>query len=121
MAVLLIIAEAKSKEHVVNLNGNILEFPNYNDSSIVEQAIRQAKWATTWLSNATGEPITVSPVVTIPGWYVKAISKPLVPVLATKSLSSQVPKLIGQRLSPEQISRIVHQVKQKTLRADNFI
>ena len=114
-------AEAKSKEHVVNLNGKILEFPNYSDTNIIEQAVRQAKWATTWLSNATGEPITVSPVITIPGWYVKAISKPIVPVLATKSLSSQVPKLIGQRLSPEQISRIAHQVKQKTLRADNFI
>ncbi|WP_340678390.1 nuclease-related domain-containing protein [Paraglaciecola sp.] len=114
-------AEAKSKEHVVNVNGKILEFPNYTDTSIVEQALRQAKWATTWLSNAAGEPITVSPVITIPGWYVKAISKPLVPVLATKSLSSQVPKLIGQRLSPEQILRIAHQVKQKTLRNDNFI
>jgi hypothetical protein len=114
-------AAEKSLEHVVNVKGGILEFPNYTDTSIVEQAIRQAKWATNWLSEATGESITVSPVVTIPGWFVKAVSKPLIPVVATKNLSSQVPKLIGQRLSPEQIKRIAHQVKQKTLRSDDLI
>jgi hypothetical protein len=114
-------AEAKSREHVVSVNGKILEFPNYTDTSIIEQAVRQAKWATTWLSNATGEQIAVSPVVTIPGWYVKTNAKPLIPVIATKSLSTQVPKLIGQRISPEQILRIAHQVKQKTLRENNQI
>jgi hypothetical protein len=114
-------ADAKSKEHIVNVNGKVLEFPNYSDVSIVEQAIRQATWATNWLSNATGEQITVSPVVTIPGWYIKAITKPFVPVIATKTLSSQVPRLVGQRLSSEQISRIVYQVKQKALRADDLI
>lgn len=114
-------AAEKSQEYVVNVKGKILEFPNYTDTSIVEQAIRQAKWATTWLSEATGEKIVVCPVVTIPGWYVKNVSKPLIPVLATKILSSQVPKLNGQRLSPEQIKRVTHQVKQKTLRSDNLI
>tara|TARA_R110002153_G_scaffold269724_2_gene435566 strand:+ start:326 stop:1171 length:846 start_codon:yes stop_codon:yes gene_type:complete len=114
-------AAEKSQEYVVNVKGKILEFPNYTDTSIIEQAIRQAKWATTWLSEATGEKIVVCPVVTIPGWFVKTISKPLIPVVATKILSSQVPKLIGQRLTPEQIKRITHQVKQKTLRADNLI
>lgn len=114
-------AEAKSQEHVVNVKGKILEFPNYTDTNIVEQAIRQAKWATTWLSEATGERIVACPVVTIPGWFIKTVSKPLIPVVATKILSSQMPKLIGQRLSPEQIKRVTHQVKQKTLRSDNLI
>jgi hypothetical protein len=114
-------AEAKSKEHVVTVNGNVLEFPNYKDTSIVEQAIRQAKWATNWLSDATGERVTVSPVVTIPGWYVKRTSQHDVPVLASKVLNTQVPKLPGQRLSPEQITRIAHQIKQKALRTDNVI
>jgi hypothetical protein len=53
-------AEAKSKEHVVNVKGKILEFPNYTDTSIIEQAIRQANWATTWLGEATGEKIVVA-------------------------------------------------------------
>ena len=114
-------AAEKSQGHVVNVKGNILEFPNYTDTSIVEQAIRQAKWATTWLSEATGEKVTVCPVVSIPGWFVKTVSKSVVPVVATKTLSSQIPKLYGQQLSPEQIKRITHQVKQKTLRADDLI
>lgn len=114
-------AAEKSQEHVVNVKGNILEFPNYTDTSIVEQATRQAKWATNWLSEATGEQIIVRPVVTIPGWFIKIISKPLIPVVATKTLSSQVPKLSGQRLTSEQIKRITHQVKQKTLRAGDLI
>ncbi|MEP1447431.1 MAG: hypothetical protein ABJK37_15110 [Paraglaciecola sp.] len=105
----------------MNVKGKILEFPNYTDTSIIEQAIRQAKWATTWLSEATGERIVVCPAVTIPGWFVKTVSKPLIPVVATKILSTQVPKLIGQRLSLEQIKRVAHQVKQKTLRSDNLI
>ncbi len=105
----------------MNVKGKILEFPNFTDTSIIEQATRQAKWAGTWLSEATGEQIVVCPVVTIPGWFVKIISKPLIPVVATKTLSSQVPKLIGQRLSPEQIKRVTHQVKQKTLRSNNLI
>ena len=80
----------KSQEHVVKVKGKILEFPNYTDSSIVEQAIRQANWATIWLGEATGEKILVCPVITIPGWFIKTVSKPLVPVVATKILSSQV-------------------------------
>jgi hypothetical protein len=114
-------AEAKKKEHVVNVNGKVLEFPNYKDTSIIEQATRQAKWATNWLSDATGEKITVCPVVAIPGWYVNRISPHEVPVLATKALSAHVPKLLGQQLNPEQIARVAHQVKQKTLRTDNLI
>lgn len=114
-------AAAKSQEHVVTVKGNILEFPNYADTSIIEQATRQAKWATKWLTDSTGEKITVCPVVTIPGWFVKIDLKPLIPVVATKILSSQMPKLIGQRLSPEQIKRISYQVKQKTLRSNNLI
>lgn len=114
-------AVAKSQEHIVNVKGNILEFPNYTDTSIIEQATRQAKWATNWLSEATGEQITVRPVVTIPGWFIKTVSKSLIPVIATKVLSSQIPKLYGQQLSLEQIRRITHQVKQKTLRADDLI
>ncbi len=114
-------AEEKSQEHVVNVKGKILEFPNFTDTSIIEQATRQAKWAGTWLSEATGEQIVVSPVVTIPGWFVKIISKPIVPVIATKILRKQIPKLQGQQLSFEQIKRITHQVKQKTLRVDDVI
>jgi hypothetical protein len=113
--------EGKSQEYVVNVKGKILEFPNYTDISIIEQAIRQAKWATTWLSEATGEKIAVCPVVTIPGWFIKTASKPVIPVVATKTLGSQIPKLLGQQLSPEQIKRITHQVKQKTLRSDYLI
>ena len=114
-------AASKSKEHKVLVKGNVLEFPTYTDTSIVEQASRQAKWASKWLSDATGEPITVSPVVTIPGWFVELVSKPVVPVVSTKILGKYVPKLNGQTLSPEQISRIVYQVNQKTLRNDNLI
>lgn len=114
-------AASKSKEYRVLVRGNVLEFPTYTDTSIVEQAIRQAKWASKWLSDATEEPITVSPVVTIPGWYVERVTKPTVPVVSTKTLGKYVPKLLGQALSPEQISRIVYQVNQKTLRNDNLI
>ncbi|MEP1382247.1 MAG: nuclease-related domain-containing protein [Paraglaciecola sp.] len=111
----------KSQEHVVNVKGKILEFPNYTDTNIIEQATRQAKWATNWLTEATGEKIAVCPVVTIPGWFVKIITKPILPVIATKTLSHQIPKLYGQQLCQEQIKRITHQVKQKTLRTDNLI
>lgn len=114
-------AASKSKEYRVLVKGNELEFPTYTDTSIVEQAIRQAKWASKWLSDATGEKITVSPIVTIPGWFVELITKPAVPVVSTKILGKYVPKLLGQALSPDQISRIVYQVNQRTLRNDNII
>ncbi|MFT2092420.1 nuclease-related domain-containing protein [Paraglaciecola sp. 2405UD69-4] len=114
-------AKEKSQEHIVNVKGKILEFPNFTDTSIIEQATRQAKWAGTWLSEATGEQILVCPVVTIPGWFIKIISKPIVPVIATKILSKQIPKLYGQPLSLEQIKRVAHQVKQKTLRINDLI
>lgn len=55
----------------VTFDGTKLIFPSWTEDRPVIQATAQAKWLSEWLSSATGQPVTVSPVLAIPGWFVK--------------------------------------------------
>ena len=61
----------KTKEARAEYNGKEIIFPGFVDRSYLDQARRQAKWLAKWLKSATGEPVSVFPVVSLPGWYVE--------------------------------------------------
>jgi nuclease-like protein len=61
--------------HEVIYDGEALQFPNGRDSEPIEQAKRNAKWLSNFLTKKTGEPVEVFPLVVFPGWFVKTIAK----------------------------------------------
>lgn len=96
----------------VIFNGEYLRFPHWREKNPVLQARRQAVWLQKWLTSAVGQAVKVRPALALAGWYVERTKPGDVLVYNGKSpvfLSN--PNITGDRLSPEMIQRIVHQVE----------
>ena len=98
----------------VTYNGRLLLFPQGVDLKTIEQAKHQAAWLTNWIGSAVGEKVAVRPVVALPGWYVKRTSPNGMPVVNPKQFPSLFKHISPRFLSPELISRIIHQLEQKS-------
>ena len=95
-------------------NGKTIDFPNYSDTSTLQQAVTQANWLQKWLAKAVGEPVKVQPLVALPGWYVERTSGKGIPVLnPKKGVSSYLKNRKSKVISESMITRIVHQLDQK--------
>ncbi|MEO8388940.1 MAG: nuclease-related domain-containing protein [Polaromonas sp.] len=95
----------------VMCEGTTLSFPDWKDSSTVEQAQRQAKWLSSELTKAVGEPVRVLGVVALPGWFVVQNGRYEVKVLNPKNFRY----LLDARdtpLSPVLMTRVAYQVEQ---------
>ncbi|MCT8858505.1 NERD domain-containing protein [Shewanella xiamenensis] len=92
-----------------------LNFPSWTETKPIEQAERQAKWVSQWLTKATGSPVTATPALVFPGWYVTSQSKPPFPILNHKQLVGTIPKLKIQDLTQQQVDTIIYQVAQRCL------
>ena len=55
----------------LQFDGEKLLFPGWVETKPVDQAIRQAKWLQKWIENSTGDSHYVTPVLAIPGWFIK--------------------------------------------------
>ena len=100
-----------NRKYEINCDGESLEPPH--DKSL-EQAKRNAKSLSGFLSDATGEKIWVTPILTFPGWFVVQRGKPnpYWAVLNHKQIRGYV---IGRptKLTPQRIQQIAHQLDQK--------
>ncbi len=95
-------------------NGKEIIFPDCHDKSYLDQARRQAKWLSKWLTNATGEPVNVSPVVSIPGWFIEQTGKPEgVYVVNSRLLKSVIRSRTNPSINPRKIQQITHQLEGK--------
>jgi hypothetical protein len=56
---------------VVKQEGSVLQFPKFRDSKSVKQAHDQAKWLSKFLTKRVGKEVFATPVIAIPGWFVK--------------------------------------------------
>ncbi len=102
-------AEAK-----VVFDGRVLALPDWSSSKPIDQAARQAKWLSNWLTSATGESVRVAPVLALPGWYVERKGRGEVFVFSGKELRGHLLKVRHpQPLRPEQMRRVRHQVEQR--------
>ncbi|MGI1944888.1 nuclease-related domain-containing protein [Shewanella glacialipiscicola] len=104
-----------SKGYQVFYKDGRLNFPSWTETKPIEQAERQAKWVSQWLTKATGTPVTSTPVLVFPGWYVTSQSKPPFPILNHKQLVGTIPTLRNQALSQQQVDAIVYQVAQQCM------
>lgn len=101
------------KDHVVFYDGNSLEYPHCWDSHGLQQAKQQADRLRVFLGKAVAEPVKVTPILTLPGWFITNRSKPEMAVVTPKGIRAVVLNGGSQTLSAQQIKRIVHQIEQK--------
>lgn len=103
----------KGKTPQVEYDGKALKFPSWTETESIAQAERQAKWLRRWLQKAIAEPVSVRPVLAIPGWYVNRTARGGVNVYSGKELSTLVKKGGFDSISEDKMQRIVHQVEQR--------
>jgi hypothetical protein len=96
--------------HRVEYKDGQLRFPGWTEREPLEQAKRNAQWLKRWLSSAVGVPIGVNPVLTLPGWYVVARSRPEVMILNGINCGSFFAKVREEPLNDQLVRQIVHQL-----------
>lgn len=105
--------DGKADARVI-IEGDVLHFPHWKERQPVQQARRQAKWLSGWLTRAVGEQVPVTPVLTLPGWYTE-IKQPT----DVKIFYGRKPEKLfaiphsKPPLSDVMIKRIVHQIDAK--------
>jgi hypothetical protein len=97
----------------VIFDGASLAFPGWTTREPIEQAERQAQWLSKWISSATGEAITASPVVALPGWFVERKRLGSVRVYSGRELARLLVAAEATPLSPDTVQRVAHQVEQR--------
>lgn len=98
----------------VVFDGEALRFPEWSGSGALQQAERQARWLSEWLTGATGERVQVTPVLALPGWFVERRGRGPVLVLSGGEIRHHLLRARdARRLSDEQMQRVVHQVEQR--------
>jgi hypothetical protein len=97
----------------VEFDGRTLKFPTRTTAKPLEQAARQAQWLSKWLTSATGEPVGVTPVLALPGWFVDRKGRGAVRVFSGRELAGLLKARGSQSLSSDQMQRVVHQVEQR--------
>jgi hypothetical protein len=100
----------RKADALVEYNGKLLKFPTWNDAKPLEQATRQAEWLASYLTKAVGERVKVSPIVALPGWYVKKTVPEGIPVINPKNFSYI---LKGNKISAKLIQQVAYQLEQK--------
>lgn len=67
----------KGKESAAaRYDGEAIQFPTGKDTLAIQQAAAVSREISATLSGKLGEPVSVSPVVSLPGWFVTTICKP---------------------------------------------
>ena len=100
-------------EWKVEYNGEMLVFPSHREVKPLEQAERQAKWLREWLSAAVGEPVPVTPVLALPGWYINRTRAGGVAVFNAAHPAAFFRRLGNAELSDKLQQQIAHQLEQR--------
>ncbi|MCE9685498.1 NERD domain-containing protein [Shewanella sp. AS16] len=103
------------KGYQVTFKDGRLHFPSWTETKPIEQATRQALWVSQWLTKATGQAITSTPILVFPGWFITSQTKPPFPIVSHKYLVGTIPSLRNQTLSQQQVDAIVYQVAQRCM------
>jgi len=104
--------QAGEQDHKAEFDGTKIQFPSGYDAKAPEQARQNARWLATMLSKATGKPVTVQPIVALPGWWVTLKANSDVKVLSGKQIPGFIAKEPAQ-LSGQVIQQISYQLEQR--------
>ena len=101
------------RDHEATFDGNRIEFASGDyDAQAAGQARDNARWLEKELSKATGERVTVQPIVALPGWWVTLKANSDVKVLSGKQVAGYVAKEPVQ-LSEKRIHQISYQLERR--------
>jgi hypothetical protein len=107
------IDETGKKEYHIEFDGDCLCWPWGTDTDGLDQAARNARTLSQWLSGAVGESVLVTAILTLPGWMVERKAAPKgVHVLNPKEIVKLVDRQT-QNLNENLIKRICYQLEQK--------
>ena len=95
----------------VTYNGHVLFFPKWADEETVPHTVNQTDLFSSWLGDATGEPISARAIVAIPGWLVKRTTSEGVSVVNPDQFPSLFEHIKARPLTAGQIERIVEQIQ----------
>lgn len=99
------------KKEKIFYDGKALKFPGWSEKKPLEQARRNAKWLSEWLSEVVHENVPVSPVLAIPGWYVEREITDDIFIFNGKKPQNLLKRTSS--LSETLIERISYQLEQK--------
>jgi hypothetical protein len=99
-------------DHEAVFDGSRIRFPNYRDTKTIVQAERNAQWLAAMLSKATGEKVTVTPLVALPGWFVTLKANSEVKILSGKQVAGFI-KSESRTLSDKIVQQIAFQLEQR--------
>ncbi len=95
-------------------DGKALVLPDRSGTKAIGQTERQAKWLAKWLHSSTGQPVRVTPVLALPGWWVDRKGRGEVLVFSGGELRGSLLKACSaEPLAPDQMQRVVHQIEQR--------
>lgn len=94
-------------------NGTDLQFPTWTNTRFIEQARRNAESLSEWLTEATGVPVVVSAILTLPGWRIERLATKDVNVLRPDEIKRSFPARPKQPLNAQQIEQIAYQLRER--------
>jgi hypothetical protein len=99
-------------EHVVAYDGKALRFPSGDNTRAIPQAERNARWLAEFLTKRTAEPVTVEPLVVVPGWYVETEGNFPVKVMNASYLAGYL-RGQSEKIAAAQVRRIIAVLDEK--------
>jgi hypothetical protein len=106
--------EGGAEDATVVYDGKTLVLPDRSGSWAIEQAKRQAKWLSAWLTAATGTPVVATPVLAMPGWYVERKASGDVLVFSGKELTKSLLKARAAKpMAEDQLQQVIHQLERQ--------
>lgn len=97
----------------VVFDGKTLSFPTWQETDPLDQASRQARWLSKWLSSAVGEQVEVRGGLALPGWFVDRTGRAEVAVFNPKSTQFLLKGWLKEPIPETLIKRIAHQLDQR--------
>jgi len=98
------------KDYEITFDGHQLVWPWGENRDGIDQAINEAEWLEKWIFGRTGLKLTVKPILTLPGWYVKEAPSPRLRVVNSKILADVIRGRGEVTLTPEKIDLIARQL-----------
>jgi hypothetical protein len=101
------------RPYEVQVEKDMLRFPGgAEDRSSIPQAERNARDLSNYLARKTGEPVHVTGLVVLPGWYI-SYKNPDVPVFNPKLLINYLRNQPLGTIQPPQLVRIITAIEEK--------
>ena len=104
--------KGKTVEPRVRYDGDTLFWPVGKETGPVDQALFNGRSLGHWLGSATGEPVPVQAIVTIPGWSTEDNQKHRVWLIRPQALRTTI-EAQQDSVLPDQIQRIAQQVSHR--------